>query len=255
MTDRSLINTDAFVLKKLEYGEDDIIVTFFTRSSGKIKAFARHGRKSRKRFGSSLDIANYLRAELSVPKNKGSFHALNSTTLLEGFINIRKSIISVAMASYMLEIYYEMTPEGAPAPEIFDLLYSFLKGLNLGDVKEKVLPLYTLKFLKAIGLGPNFHNCVYCGKTFSGKQCLFKYDRGGIVCMSCAKRSKTGHVVISSETVNIAGSGKIVKDSFLNRISPSAKAARELRTVMHNFVEFNLGKQLNSSRFLEEING
>ena len=45
----------AYVLSSLDYGDNDRIVSLFSLEHGRIKAFARGARKSRKRFGPALE--------------------------------------------------------------------------------------------------------------------------------------------------------------------------------------------------------
>ena len=45
----------SFVLSSLDYGDSDRIVSLFTLEHGRVKAFARGARKSRKRFGPALE--------------------------------------------------------------------------------------------------------------------------------------------------------------------------------------------------------
>ena len=47
--------TEAMVLRSHPLGESDRIVTFLTRSSGKVRGVAKGARRSRRRFGSNLE--------------------------------------------------------------------------------------------------------------------------------------------------------------------------------------------------------
>ncbi|MCP4723082.1 MAG: DNA repair protein RecO, partial [Desulfobacteraceae bacterium] len=42
--------TDAMLLRKIEYGDHDYIITFLTRSRGKISVIAKNAKKSVRRF-------------------------------------------------------------------------------------------------------------------------------------------------------------------------------------------------------------
>ena len=50
MSARETHKTAGFVLRSLQYGESDLIVTFYTREFGKIKGIAKGAKRSRKRF-------------------------------------------------------------------------------------------------------------------------------------------------------------------------------------------------------------
>ena len=63
-------STNAIVLRKTEFGDHDLIISFFTKSNGKISVIAKNAKKSIKRFPGSFDIfcENYI--QCSFPKKK-----------------------------------------------------------------------------------------------------------------------------------------------------------------------------------------
>jgi DNA repair protein RecO (recombination protein O) len=52
----SLTFTDsAIILRRISYGESDLVVTFFSEQHGRLSGFAKSAKNSHKRFGSSLE--------------------------------------------------------------------------------------------------------------------------------------------------------------------------------------------------------
>ena len=140
-------NTEAILLKSAEYGEAHRIITFFTKEMGKIKAFAPHAKKSKKRFSTSLDLFSYVDAVFTLRRGD-SLPALKTASTAISFRNIRKNIMHITMAGIMAEVYCEMTPEESPSERLFSLLSSFLKDLDDGVISREIMPLYLLKFLR-----------------------------------------------------------------------------------------------------------
>ena len=101
-----LSRTEGIVLRTQKYGEADLIVTYLTSDRGIIKAFAKSPRKTRSRFGSSLEPLTYANISLwgkeqSMPKITqsdviSSFHQLRES--YDDYINISPSIIIGEMA-------------------------------------------------------------------------------------------------------------------------------------------------------------
>ena len=56
MNKRTSHKTEAIVLRCLDYGESDRIVTFYTRDYGKLRGIAKGARRSRKRFANALEL-------------------------------------------------------------------------------------------------------------------------------------------------------------------------------------------------------
>jgi DNA repair protein RecO (recombination protein O) len=52
----------AIIMRTKEFGETDLLVTFFTQDKGRLKGIAKGARKSRKRFVNCLDV--FCHAEL-----------------------------------------------------------------------------------------------------------------------------------------------------------------------------------------------
>ncbi|MBS3810049.1 MAG: recombination protein O N-terminal domain-containing protein, partial [Desulfobacterales bacterium] len=48
-------STPAILLRRIEYGDYDLIATFLTRAKGKISVIAKNAKKSRKRFSGLLE--------------------------------------------------------------------------------------------------------------------------------------------------------------------------------------------------------
>ncbi|HEY8670665.1 MAG TPA: DNA repair protein RecO, partial [Terriglobales bacterium] len=56
-----LKESEAIVLRTYPFREADLLVTLFTRLEGKVRGVARAAKKSRKRFGGSLEPLTYVR--------------------------------------------------------------------------------------------------------------------------------------------------------------------------------------------------
>ena len=53
--DMRILDTEAIILSASDYGESDRLITFLTRSSGKLKGIAKGARRSQKRFVHSFE--------------------------------------------------------------------------------------------------------------------------------------------------------------------------------------------------------
>jgi len=73
------IETEALVLRKVEYGDADLILSLYTESRGRISAIARSARKSRKRFTGALDPGSLVLVRYR-PKASGAMETLARPT-------------------------------------------------------------------------------------------------------------------------------------------------------------------------------
>ena len=74
--------SEAIVLRAQALGESDRIVTFLTRNVGKIRGVAKGARRSRRRFGSSLELLNRIRLNY-FESERSDLVRIEATDLLE----------------------------------------------------------------------------------------------------------------------------------------------------------------------------
>ncbi|MGD9260057.1 MAG: recombination protein O N-terminal domain-containing protein, partial [Desulfobacterales bacterium] len=64
-------STPAVLLRRLDYGDFDLITTFFTLEKGKVTLIAKSAKKSTKRFSGILELFSVLEIVGSTGKGKG----------------------------------------------------------------------------------------------------------------------------------------------------------------------------------------
>jgi DNA repair protein RecO (recombination protein O) len=133
-----VFKTDAFVLRRVDIGEADKLLTVFSKDFGKIKVMAKGVRKLSSKRSPSIELFNLV--TLVVHKGK-TFDILAETQTISTFEEIRKDLHSIALAYYICELIEGLCPEGQQNVRIFALLKETFKELDNGITKrfEKVL--------------------------------------------------------------------------------------------------------------------
>ncbi len=86
------------MLRRLDYGDHDLIITFLTQSDGKISALAKAAKKSVKRFSGVLELFSILQIVYTTKKRDGpSF--LKETSIIEPLDGIRSDVTKTAYSS------------------------------------------------------------------------------------------------------------------------------------------------------------
>ncbi len=157
-------SSNAILLKKIEFGDHDYIISFFTKSKGKISIMAKNAKKSIKRFSGAFDIFCEYYIQCSYPKKKkDGMIILAKSDFEKGFANIREDIFKTAYASFWIELLYFYLEEKKAQSEIYDLLLFSLKELNQDVISKEVLNLlFQIKFMSISGFSPNFEICDRC---------------------------------------------------------------------------------------------
>ena len=120
-----LFTTHAIVIRSLNYGESDKIVTFFTQDFGKLKGIAKGARRSKKRFQNALGLFSHLRLLFFDKEGMGLVRA-ESCDILHSFPKIKEDLKKIFYGNYYLELVNEMAGEREVNREVFELLLSSL---------------------------------------------------------------------------------------------------------------------------------
>ncbi|MBF0302041.1 MAG: DNA repair protein RecO, partial [Desulfamplus sp.] len=188
MTDS--FSTDAVLLRRIEYGDYDLIVTYFTRSMGRISVIAKNAKKSVRRFAGALDPFIAMNIECSLPKRKGSLPVLNSVDIENPFANIRTSTAKTGYASYWIEIINSWMDDGKPDVAIYNLIFHVLESLNSGKIPVEVLSvIFQIRFMGISGFTPNLMGCGQCGKSLDEirqHKVTFDLAAGRLICDRCS---------------------------------------------------------------------
>src|SRR4051812_32160513 len=149
----SRLTTPAIVLRTVDYGDADRVVTLFTREVGKLSALARGARKSVKRFGAGLGLFGVGEAIL-IDKPNAELATLERFDAARGFPALMTDVAKVAHGGYVCEVVRELIPPRQPEPQIFKLLITFFAALEAGPARAETLRIFQLRLLDALGVRP-----------------------------------------------------------------------------------------------------
>ena len=135
--------TEGIVIKRVNFGEADRILTIFTKHYGKIKAIAKGVRKVTSRKGGNLELFNQVILFLSEGKN---WDIITEAEAVNSFENLRKNLTFVGRAFQIAEVVDRLTAEREESRKVFELLIEALSGKK--NVKE-----FEIELLKELGFG------------------------------------------------------------------------------------------------------
>lgn len=250
--------TDAILLRKIEYGDHDFIISFFTKSKGKISVIAKNAKKSVKRFSGALDLFFADQIHCTFPKKKkDGLIILSQAELENGFTNIRYDVFKTAYASFWVELIDFWLEEDKVQPDLYDLLLFSLEALNTDTIPKEVLNLlFQIRFMSISGFSPGIEKCDIC-KTpvdfIEQKSVRFDFKEGRIICQNCDKtRSKYG-MTISKGTLKQLFWINNSDISRADRIRFSGFAIKEGTRLLEAFISFHMGRDFKSLQFLNRI--
>jgi DNA repair protein RecO (recombination protein O) len=258
----------AIVLRTVDTGEADRVVTLLTRERGKVAAFARSARASRRRFGGALEPFTLVAAEVR-ERPGAELLSLDSVAPLDAFGGIRGDLARIACAAYAAELSRDLVHDHQPHEDLFDLLAAYLASLAAAPAAPAGLRAFELGALRAAGLLPRLEACARCGRPHpstppsprggegggAAHAEMLRLDpaRGGILCAACAPLAAPGSPALSAATA--AALARLAAGGLAAAAAEplAAPAGREARDALGAFLEYHLGHRLAARRFLEEV--
>ena len=252
MTIEKGIKTDAVVLRFVDYGESDRIVTFFSSDFGKLKGIAKGARRSRKRFANALEPFTRNRILFS-RKAHGRLALIEGADIVDHYPGIRADLERTLTASYFIDLTDGFAAEGKPLPDLFSLLIEFLGLIDAGRFKPPMLRFFEMRLLRIAGYEPVLDRCTSCSRPLENTmQYRFYPADGGLRCARCAAGDAQGFPV-SPGTARSLLIGRAADAQMLERVALSEQSDRESRRLLAVSIRHILGHEPKSFRILEEI--
>jgi DNA repair protein RecO (recombination protein O) len=181
----NLIESQALVVRTVEFGEADIIATLITEEAGKVGAVVRGARKGSRRVGGALEPVHTIAVFL---EDKGA----ELTTLKESrIVRVRSQLVSnlaaLDAAGAALRWARHLFPPRTPEPAGWAVLVRLLDDLEEGaGPPRRELARAGLAMLAAVGYALELERCAVCGRPCpEGRPACVDPARGGLVCRAC----------------------------------------------------------------------
>ncbi|MHB8481412.1 MAG: DNA repair protein RecO [Nitrospiria bacterium] len=238
-----LIETDAIVINSLKLGEADRLMTFYSSRLGKIKVVAPGARKTKNKYGSSLEPFTHGRLVI-YDKNPQVMYRLFQSDIIESFQKVRSDYDKIIYTSNFCLLVDSLSAEGDPSPSVFNLFLKLLDYLKSFTVTLHVVHLFKVKLIGYAGYEMCLDRCVKCREP--RPQVSFSPILGGIVCSSCLPLNAGQSFPVSMAAQAILKQTFKLDPDLIPRIKPSEEVIKEISRILDVFIFHILGKKLPS---------
>lgn len=176
------IKVNALMLRAVDYGENDKILTLLTAEAGKISA----GIKGVKKAGAKLKFAAqpFCFAEYILAR-RGDRYTVTQASENESFYELRTDINKFYAACAVCEGANALTFEGDDCSAVFTSAVRALSQICDGDESEALIKFF-LSALASSGYSISAENCTECGNPLCGEEKLrFDMKTGTFTCYDC----------------------------------------------------------------------
>lgn len=243
------IRTEAVILRRIDFGETDFLVTLYTPRHGKLKAIAKGARKSLGRLTGHVEL--YAQTEMMLSRGR-ELHIITQSETKTSHIPFQENLELGVYASHFVELVDQFAYEGEENLPAYKLLVNSLNWLVEPTIDLRLVArYYEYQILRVMGFEPSVLQCAIGGEDLKAEDQFFSPVDGGVVC--------DGHtggrdfIKISLPVFKILrhfsrSSWQVVKPFKL-----TDQHEQELERILHGYLIFLLEKRLQSAGFLKRL--
>jgi len=244
----ALKESEAIVLRTYPLRESDLLVTLFTRIEGKVRGVARAAKKSRRRFGGSLEPLTYIKVAYD-DRERHELARLDSCEVLESPLASEVSYPRAVALGHVAELLDELLPDREGNDAVFRLALSVLAQLR---GKEFWLPVtyFDLWMARLMGYLPELSECLPCGQSLNGGPAYFHALADGLM---CPEHKRLASSEMSVESRKLAAQMLRAPLSTIDAAATTQKSTADLRKFVLQILERHIEKKLVTRGMMEKM--
>lgn len=215
------------MLRSFPLGEGDRLVSFLSRSEGRLKGVARGAQRLKSHFGSTLEPLSHVRIWFYERETRDLVR-ISQCELVESFYAAQSDYTKSIALALVSEIVETVLPEREATDAVFRLILVVSRALS--QVNGIWLPLayFALWSARLAGWLPSFESCQICGKPF-GSEGAYSMTNGELVCHDC----RLGGEPVSASMLKL---GRRMMAKNLESFSEAPPSEKELKVLLKYLV-------------------
>lgn len=242
-----LRESEAVVLRSFPLGEADRVVSFLSRSMGKLRGVARGARRPKSSFGSSLETLSHIRIWFYERESRDLVR-INQCELLESFLDVQRDYscgLGLAMVS---EVTEAVLPDREASDAAFRLVLLTARGIRESGKIALPVSYFLLWTVRLAGWLPELKRCSRCGKELAAEGAHAGATHPGISCGKCRLPEMQA---LSAKSLAAAQRMLEVKLDRLRQDKSFVPPGAELDAWLLDVIEHQIERKLNTRKLLE----
>lgn len=239
---------EGIVLSRRDWGEADRLITLLTPDLGKMRVIAPGARKPSSRKSGHLEL--FSRGRFVLARGR-TFDKITQAETIDYFPHLRESLERVSAGYLMTEMVDRFMQDEDPNALLYELLHDSLGYLNDGEPIALVARFFEVRMLGYVGYQPQFYRCQGCGDPLQPVDQFFDLRGGGVRCPQCATENDL--VALSLNGLKVLRLLQGADWAVVRGLKLDGQLADELGDLLHRYTLFQLERELNSVRFIDEL--
>lgn len=243
------VNYKGIVIREVNTGEADKIITVLTAEEGKISIAAKNARRPKNSLSAGTQLLCF--SDYMLFKGKELYN-MSCCEVLQSNYEIRNDIVKLTYCSHILELIADNVQEGEPSHGILQLLLNTLYVIaKTNKSLELVTRVFELRLMALLGYEPHVVSCINCNKA-ADENMYFDLDNSGLICGECVN-PKARVIPLQQGTVKALKYIMHISPQKLFSFALSLESVHELGIISKKYIKEHLGKEYNKLDYLKYL--
>lgn len=178
-------NSQAIVLRRVDYRDNDRMLTLFSPELGRVDALCRGCRKPKSALLAASELLTM--GEYVFFSGRGK-ELIQSCNVIESFYPLRLDYLKLGHAALLAGACLKVIQPEEPMAHLYILLARSLRRLAFEDTPaDLVSAAFLLHFVTLSGFKPRLNHCARCGKTMGEEGGFLLTEEDGVCCAACGR--------------------------------------------------------------------
>lgn len=242
-----LYRVEGLILKRVDMGEADRLLTLLTPDRGKLRVVAKGARKPSSRKSGHVELFN--RVALLVAKGR-EIDIVTQADTLDSYQPLRRDLTRLSYGYYLAELLDRFVEEGSDNPALYNFAAQALGWLAVTADPPRTMRFIELHLLAQVGYRPELYRCIHCGRELAPEQNLFSVEGGGMLDPRCAVTHRDA-IPLTLNALKVLRYLQTREYASIQDLRLGAPVQQEVETLLQRFIVFHLERNLKSVEFLK----
>ncbi|HJO02632.1 MAG TPA: DNA repair protein RecO [Acidobacteriota bacterium] len=246
----ALKQASGYALRTRPLGEADLIVDFYTREHGRVRAVAKSARRIKSRFGSAFEPFTRSRI-VYFQRDKDDLGRVSSCELERSYFEALGRPEEATLAAYLAELIIGFAPEHDASPTLYRLIGACFDSLEVDGAPDVLMRYFEVWMLRLSGLLPGVEECSNCGQKLGSDVWVSDVTLGFLCGRTCGQVVGRSRLAPAAQDLLVAilrnAPGRLVAQH------PDPAAVRGLGAVTRVLIVGHLDRTPRSLRVMQRL--